>query len=275
VAGKAVPVARPPDPAAVFQQVAASAKYAGLNESFVRRIADEASARFRDQNSAVKYAKRKLHQAVGAFGAASPGDAVRACVAAIRSGVAVRDACLAAMRAHASTAERAAVLDPLYQQIETWCGRPSTVADLACGLSPLAIPWLAAGPDATYWCCDVDGALTAVLPDLSEPLGVTVLAETRDLVRPGALPAADLVLLLKTVSTLELQRTGAVRELLAALRAPHVVASLPRGSLSGRRRYTDDPLETMAKATAGAGYALVGEAVFGDEALYVLERDGP
>jgi 16S rRNA (guanine(1405)-N(7))-methyltransferase len=269
-----VPVPRLPDPAAVFQRIAASAKYAGLEESFVRRIAGEASVRSRDQNSAVKYAKRKLHQAVGAFETGSLGDAVRECAAAIESGVPVRDACLAAMRSHASTAERAAALDPLYRQIETWCGRPSTVVDLACGLSPLAIPWLATGPDATYWCCDVDRALTAALPGLSEPLGVTVLAEARDLVSPGAPPPADLVLLLKAMSTLELQRTGAARALLAALRAPRVVASLPRGSLSARRRYTDDPLETIGKATAGTGYVLAGQAAFGGEAVYLLERAG-
>jgi Ribosomal RNA methyltransferase (FmrO) len=267
-------VARPPDPAAVFRQVAASAKYAGLDEAFVRRIAAEAAARFRDQNSAVKYAKRKLHQAVGAFETGLPANAVRACVAAIRSGMPVRDACRAAMCAHASTAERAAVLDPFYRQIETWCGRPSTVADLACGLSPLAIPWLAMGPDATYWCCDVDRDLTAALPGLGEPLGVRLLTEARDLVGPGAMPPAELVLLLKTLTTLELQRSGAARELLARLDATQVVASLPRGSLSARRRYTDDPVETIRKATAGTAYVLAGQAAFDGEALYLLERAG-
>jgi 16S rRNA (guanine(1405)-N(7))-methyltransferase len=258
----------------VFEQVAASAKYTGLDESFVRRIAGEAAARFKDQNSAVRYAKRKLHQASGAFVTGSLGDAVRACVGAIASGMPVRNACLAAMRAHASTAERAAVLDQFYRQIEAWCGHPRAVADLACGLGPLAIPWLATGPDATYWCCDVDRGVIAALPDLSEPFGVTVLAEARDLVAPGALPPVALVLLLKTLTTLQQQRTGAARELLAALRAPQVVASLPRGSLSARRHYTDDPREMISKATAGTAYALADEASCGDEALYLLERTG-
>jgi 16S rRNA (guanine(1405)-N(7))-methyltransferase len=258
----------------VFQQVAASAKYTGLDTSFVRRIAGEASARFRDQDSAVKYAKRKLHQAVGAFVTGSLGDAVGASVAAIASGVPVRDACLAAMRAHASTAERGAVLDQFYRQIEAWCGHPGAVADLACGLSPLAIPWLATGPDASYWCCDVDRDLIEALPGLSEPFGVTVLAEARDLVEPGALPSVELVLLLKTLTTLQQQRTGAAKELLGALRAPRVVVSLPRGSLSARRRYTDDPVETIRMATAGTAYAVAEQASFGDEALYLLERAG-
>ncbi len=266
---------RPPDQAAIVRQVLASAKYADLDESFVGRIAAEASARFRDQRAAVTYARRKLHQAAGAFVTGSPGDAVRACTGAIRAGTPVRGACLAAMRRHASTAERAALLDPFYRQIAVWCGRPSTVADLGCGLSPLAIPWLALGPDATYWCCDVNRDLTAAMPELGPVFGVTVLAEPKDLVGPAALPPAELVLLLKTLTTVEQQRTGAARDLVAALDAPRVVVSLPRGSLSSRRRYTDDPLETIGKAIAGTAYALAGKAACGAEALYLLERSGP
>jgi 16S rRNA (guanine(1405)-N(7))-methyltransferase len=268
-------MARTPDPAAVVKQIMASTKYADLDEEFVRRIAAEASERFRTQAEAVKYAKRKLHQAFGAFVTGSLGDGVRACATAIGTGVPVRTACLTSMRRHASTAERAAVLDEFYRQIEAWCGRPSTVADLACGLGPLAIPWLATGRDATYWCCDIDRDLIAELPRLSEPFGVVVVAEPRDLVRQDSFPRADLVLLLKTLSTLEQQRTGAARDVLAALDAPRVVVSLSRGSLSLRRRYADDPLEVIAKATAGSGYQLASQADFGTEALFLLERSSP
>jgi 16S rRNA (guanine(1405)-N(7))-methyltransferase len=268
-------MARAPDPVAVFRQVMASAKYADLDEGFVRRIAGEASDRFRDQNAAVRYAKRKLHQAVGAFAAGPPGAAVRTAVSAIEAGVPARQACRAAMRTHASTAERSGVLDEFYRLIETWCGRPSAVADLACGLSPLAIPWLATGPRSTYWCCDVDRDLIAALPGLSKPLGVTVLAQVRDLVRPADLPSAELVLMLKTLTTLEQQRTGAARDLLAALDAPRVVVSLPRGSLSSGRPYTDDPVEAIGKATAGSRYQVAGQAAFGAESLFLLKRTAP
>lgn len=268
-------MARPPDPAVVVQQVMASVKYADLDEEFVRRIAVEASERVRTQGDAVKYAKRKLHQAFGAFVTGSLGDAVRACATAIRSGVPARTACLASMRRHSSTAERGAVLDQFYRQIETWCGRPSTVIDLACGLGPLAIPWLATGPDVRYWCCDIDRDLVGELPRLSEPFGVAVLAEPRDLARPAGLPPADLVLLLKTLNTLELQRTGAARDVLAALDAPRVVVSLSRGSLSARRRYADDPLEMIGTAMAGSSFRLTSRADFGSEALFLLERSRP
>ena len=58
---------RKADPAGIAEQVLASPKYRHLDEALVRRMAAEAAGRFRDHNEAVKYAKRKLHQAFGAF----------------------------------------------------------------------------------------------------------------------------------------------------------------------------------------------------------------
>ena len=267
-------MARAASAEAVFQEVRASAKYGDLDEGFLRRIAAEAAARMKSQSDAVKYAKRKLHQAFGSFVAGSPGEAVRRCVRAIESGSPVREACLTSMRAHASTAERVPVLDLFYRQIEVWCKRPSRVVDLACGLNPLALPWLAADVDLTYWGCDIDVDLIASLPALGASLRQTILAEPRDLVAPASLPSADLVLLLKTITTLERQRSGAARELLAGLDAPCVVVSVPRGSLSARRPYADDATLLIGNAVTGTGFELVDQVSFGDELACLLVRPG-
>jgi len=260
---------RRPDPVAVAEQILAASKYRHLDEAFVRRVAGEAAERFRDNADAVKYAKRKLHQAFGVFVAGSPGDAVRRCVEAIRSGTDVRDACLSAMRAHASTAERIAWLDPFYEQVAGWCGEPHSVVDLACGLNPLALPWLHVAPEARYWCCDIDRDLAAALARLDGVFPVEVQAETCDLLAAASPPPADLALLLKTLTTLQQQRNGAGGQVLAALDCPHVVLSLPRRSLSARRSYVDDPL---TPALADGTYRLADQAVFGDELVCHLVR---
>jgi 16S rRNA (guanine(1405)-N(7))-methyltransferase len=82
------------------------------------------------------------------------------------------------------------------------------------------------------------------------------------------------VLLLKTLTTLEQQRAGAARDVLAALDAPRVVASLPRGSLSAGRRYADDPAVIVEKAAAGTGFEMADWAAFGDELVVLLARSG-
>lgn len=250
------------DVQALAGEILASPKYQHLDEAFVRRVAGEAAQRFRDQNDAVRYAKRKLHQAFGAFLTGAPADAVRACVAAIESGADARVACRAAMRAHVSTAERLPFLGEFYAQVAAWCGRPASVLDLACGLNPLALPWLPLAPDARYHCCDIDRDLVAALRGIAGVFGVEVVAQTCDLLTAPAQPAADLVLLLKIVTTLEQQRDGAARDLLAALDGRHLVISLPRRSIGARRNYVDYPVEDLL---AGTQYRLADQAEFGDE----------
>jgi 16S rRNA (guanine(1405)-N(7))-methyltransferase len=268
------------DPAAdvvaeVARRVLVAPKYRALDPAVVDRFAAEAVARTRTPAEAVKHAKRKLHQAYGAFAAGSAARAVEACVDAVLAGADVRDACRAAMAAHASTAERVGHLDELAGTLAGWCGAPASVSDLACGLGPLAIPWLDLAPGAAYDCCDIDRDLVAALGRLDEILPVTLRARTCDLVaQPPPAPGADLVLLLKTPTTLEQQRPGATAVLLARLRAPHVVVSLPAGSLGGRRAYGTDAVATVERAAARTGYRVDGSARVGGEVVCHLTGRG-
>lgn len=272
-------MARAAEPGAAADELArrilASAKYRHLDEGLVRRVAAQAADRCADDGQAVKYAKRKLHQAVGAFTAGSPAAAVTGAVAAVRSGAAdLRAASLAAMRAHASAAERARWLEPLYQQVADWCGTPASVADLACGLNPLAIPWMTLAPGASYWACEVDATLVTALAGLAEVMPVSLTVTGRDLVAAPPPLRADVALLLKTVTTLEQQAPGAAGRVLAALRCAHVVLSLPRRSLSGRRGYADDADAIAAAAVADSSYEIIARAQFGSEVLYHLAQAG-
>ncbi|MCO5999567.1 16S rRNA (cytidine(1402)-2'-O)-methyltransferase [Actinoallomurus rhizosphaericola] len=256
--------------AEVARQVLAAAKYRNLDPAFVDRLAQEAAQRFRDRNQAVKYAKRKLHQAFGAFLTGTPARAVSDCVAKIAAGADPREAGREAMRAHASSAERVDWLEPFYERVAEWCGTPSSVIDLACGLNPLAMPWMALAPDADYACYDVDRTLAEALPGLGTVFPVRVSAAAADLVGAPLSAQADVALVLKTLTTVEQQRAGAAQRLIAALDCRHIVVSLPRRSLSGKRNYADDADAIVRRAIEGTGYAVVDEAAFGDEALYHL-----
>jgi 16S rRNA (guanine(1405)-N(7))-methyltransferase len=257
------------------RRVLASAKYRHLDGGFVRRVAGEAADRFSDRNQALKFAKRKLHQAFGAYLAAPPAQAVSGCVEAVLAGsVELRDACRSAMRAHASTAERVDHLEPLYQRVAAWCGPMTSVADLACGLNPLAIPWMRLAPGAAYWCCEIDHQLVAALARLGEIFPVAITSRTRDLVADPTGVKAQVALLLKSVTTLEQQRAGAANRLLQALDCEQVVLSLPRRSLSGRRGYADDPAAVLERVIAGTRYRLEDRAGFGGELLHHLVAPG-
>lgn len=259
----------------IAQRVLTSAKYRNLDPQLVARVSSDAAQRFKDRNEAVKYVKRKLHQAFGAFLQGSPAQAVAGVVAAVSSGQAeLRPAALSAMRAHASSAERLPWLEPFYGQIADWCGAPASVADLACGLNPLAIPWMQLAPGATYWACEIDTELVAALDGLGDLLGPQVSAQRRDLVAAPEVPQVELVLLLKTVTTLEQQSAGAAGRLLSTLECAHVVLSLPRRSLSAGRGYANDADAIVAAVAAGTRYRIVAQADFGDESLWHLTAAG-
>jgi len=252
-------------------RILGSAKYRNLDPELVHRVAAEAAGRFRNRAEAEKYARRKLHQAFGAFVSGSPAEAVRTAVAAVTSGTAgVREAARAAMAAHSSSAERLEWLVPFYDQVAAWCGRPGSVADLACGLNPLAIPWMTLAPDACYWACEADGALVAALAGLGEIMPVRFRAVTCDLVASPPELSADVALLLKTVPTLQQQADGAAGRVLRNLTCAHVIVSFPRRSLSGRRAYSDDAGATAERLAAESSYRVAGAAEFGDELVFHL-----
>lgn len=265
-----MPVTSQPE-AGLVGRILASAKYRALDPGLVGRVAAEASARFRDQREALKYAKRKLHQMFGAFQAGVPAKAVIEAVASVGAGRAdLRTAALAAMGAHSSSAERAPWLTPFYEQVADWCGTPASVADLACGLNPLAMPWMRLAPDATYWACEIDTALVDALASLDQIMPARLTVTTADLVTAPPACQAEVAFLLKTITTLDQQDQGACGRVLAALDCAHVIVSLPRASLSGRRRYLADPGQVVRAAAEGSRYQVAQSAVFGGEMVFHL-----
>jgi 16S rRNA (guanine(1405)-N(7))-methyltransferase len=259
----------------VATRVLASAKYRHLEPSFVSRVARDAVSRSRAGPDAVKLTKRQLHQAFGAFVVANPAQAVRqACSIAGDDPTQLRAALAEAMRSHASSAERVAYLDDYSAMIHEWCGTPQSVVDLACGLGPLAIPWLTLAPNATYWCCDIDLALIGALWELGGILPIALAPEARDLVERPPILIADLCLMLKTVTTLEQQRPGQSAAVLARLTCAHLVVSVPSRSLGGGRRYGAGPQEQVAKLAAETDYLVVDERSLGVEHYVHLVKPG-
>lgn len=248
----------------LVEKVLDSAKYRGLDPAFVARVVAEVRPTVRSDAEAVKVAKRRLHQAFGAFAAGRPAAALARARDALAADPGDRAALVAAMRTHASSAERVAHLDAFAALLASWVGRPASVVDLACGLGPLATPWLDLAEGCRYWCCDVDRGLVDGLRALGPWLPVELTAETVDLVAREVTEPADLALALKAVTTLDQQRAGRSAAVLGALRCADVVVSVPTGSLGGGRRYAD-PLDQVRRIADAAGLAVVADRALGVE----------
>lgn len=216
--------------------LAASPKYGAISPELLRAVAARALAAQRSPKLALKEAKSRLHQVAGAFLDRAPRYA--AWLAALRAAAGdqaqLREACRAIMAGHASTRERLPAIERFYAEVFAGLPPPAVVADLACGLNPLAAPWMGLPEGATYLACDLYADMCDFLGAALPLLGLRGEAAVCDLTAGPPSWRADVALILKTLPVLEHVRRGAGRELLRALDAPLLVVSYPTRSLGGR-----------------------------------------
>jgi 16S rRNA (guanine(1405)-N(7))-methyltransferase len=230
--------ADPADPtvALVAAAVQASTKYRHIAPALVTSLAARelgAGARPKD---AVKAVKNKLHQVAGAYqaeprGAAGSLDGVRRDMPPDE----LQAFCRAQMARHASTRERLPILDEFYRTVFAGLPPIGSLLDLACGLNPLALPWMDLSPAAAYWACDIYADQAALLNDWFGALGQAGGAFLCDLTGGPPPQKADVVLLLKALPCLQQLDRDLGRRLLAAIDAPVLIVSYPAHSLGGRK----------------------------------------
>ena len=222
------------DVAEAIEAIRASRKYRDVSPQVIERIVRVEMDHRSDPRKAEKAARAKLHQIGGAY---LPGrlqldralDALRDASQAEDLG-ATRQACLQMMSRHASTRERIPELETFYAAIREAVGPVDSVADLACGLNPLAAPWMGLAQGATYHAYDMYSDLTSFVNQALPLIGVRAEAVACDVLTLTP-PQVDLALILKTLPCLEQLEPGCSPALLDKVRARHLVISYPTRSL--------------------------------------------
>lgn len=263
----------------VLARVAVSRRYRHVDEVVVRRLAIEEIAKSSNVADAEKRTKRRLHQIFGAYtGQPDYPQRLLALAGAIDGDDAapVREVCRAAMAVHVSTRERLPILDRFYTELFAITGVPSTICDVACGLNPLAVPWMDLPAGARYVACDIDSQLVGFVAASLDLFGVSALAELRDVVTSPPSFDADIALLLKSVPCLDQQDPGAAGRVLAGLRARHIVVSFPSQSIGGRPKGMARTYRTRFAALLdelGWQDRRVGELDLPGELVFVIEGE--
>jgi 16S rRNA (guanine(1405)-N(7))-methyltransferase len=218
--------------------VKSSAKYAAISADLVREIGQKELDKRRSLKEAVKETRNKLHQVGSAYQEKPiPYTAWTEKLNQLPANLSdpqVRDFLQACMKQHASTAERLAILPRFYDEIFTGLAPVRSILDLACGLNPLALPWLPVGTDIEYLACDIYEDMTAFLDGFFRHFQVKGSAFPCDLTQTLPQNEVSLALLLKTVPCLDQVDKSAASRLLHALRAEHILVSFPGHSLSGK-----------------------------------------
>ena len=259
--------------AQVLANLSDSRKYRHLCPDTLRRIAAWSVERHPSAAAATKAAKRKLHQVHGAYIDQLDLRRLERLVAAlppVAERAAFEVACRETLTCHASTAERLACLGEVYGSLFRLTGVPASLADLACGLHPFALPWMGLPPGTHYFACDIDSRIVGALGRLFECAQQPGAAECRDLLVSPPECEVDVALLLKTVPCLEQQEKGATLKLLRHLRARYVVLSFPTYSLGGKSKGMRQHYGRTAEGLAEALGVEMQRLDFGTETFFVL-----
>jgi 16S rRNA (guanine(1405)-N(7))-methyltransferase len=288
---------QPDNIAELIQAVQSSSKYAAISEAMIRSIGLRELAARRNLKEAIKATKNKLHQVAGAYvdarlpydewlallGAATArqGDeepSRQADVAMDNSQFSIfnsqfKTVCREIMRHHASTRERLPILERFYATTLASLGPVHSVLDLACGLNPLALPWMPLAPDTRYYACDIYADMIDFLNGFFAHAGIHGQARVCDLVAGAPDEQVDLALVLKALPPLDQQAKFAGRDLLRTLNARHMLISFPAHSLGGRGKGMAENYEQRFRALADAEGWSIERFVFPTELAFLVAKD--
>jgi 16S rRNA (guanine(1405)-N(7))-methyltransferase len=216
--------------------VLSSGKYRYVDPGFVRSLGTQELEKRRSLKEAVKAVKNKLHQVGGAYQNDQMGyqEFIKEVETAACDSVEFKDACLVAMRRHTSTRERIPFILDFYATIFNQLPPIHSLLDVACGLNPLARPWMPIPPDCRYLAVDVYNDLAAFLNTFMHICNFPGKAWAADVIQSPPQNEVDLALILKTIPCLEQVDKHAGARLLDSLRAQFLVVSFPAHSLGGR-----------------------------------------
>ena len=260
----------------LIAQVTANPAYAGIAPTLVRRVAERELAKDRSGKETVKAVRSKLHQVAGAYqekGMDFPAwrkDLVD--LSSEPSNAAMRMFCEQVMKTHASTRERLPILAEFYSQVFTSLPPIHSVLDLACGLNPLAIPWMPLAEGASYQACDIYMELMDFLGEYIFHLGLNGSACLCDLTESIPAQPVQLAMALKTLPVLEQLEKDLPIRLLEGLNAEYILVSYPGHSLGGRSKGMVTNYATRFESlTAGKGWH-IQRFDFPGELAYLIRK---
>ncbi len=236
----------------LLEAIQASAKYRHIDSEFIRSVGAGELEKRRNLKEAIKATKNKLHQVGAAYQDNAPRYArwLEALREASQAGDQARlqTMCREIMQLHTSTRERLPFLSSFYSELLNDIAPVHSVLDVACGLNPLAIPWMPLAPGARYYACDIYQDMIDFLNACFPLLHVDGEATVCDVIQQYPAHKVEVAFILKTIPVLEQVDKNAGLRLLQSIQADHLVVSFPAASLGGRRGGRGKNMETNYEA---------------------------
>ncbi|KYK24589.1 hypothetical protein AYK26_03365 [Euryarchaeota archaeon SM23-78] len=176
---------------------------------------------------------------------------------------------------HKSTKERLPYYLVVYKKIFEIIGTPKRIIDLACGLNPFSYPYLGCKPE--YIACDLAEKDLEFIKEYFEIIGIKGQIKKIDLIKSnlfeieGVIKKDDLVLLLKTLDSLETVKRNVSERILKNIKAKDIVVSFSTKSIGGKKAIHKDRRAWFEKLVKKIGFKIKVFEIPG-ESFYVLTK---
>lgn len=223
----------------IVNNITNSRKYrnSGLNRNTIRELLIQEAPQHQSSKKLLKSVKRKLHNIVAPYLGEPDYETLSNELAQIEdlspNSPEIKAFCRSVLAEHASTEERLPYMEEFYDRLFKETGKPKTLLDLACGLHPLAFPWMGLTSNVHYHAYDIIQPRIDFINNFFQKLGLEPLAENRDILVTPPKIKADLALIFKEAHRMEKRRTGCSKGLWASLDVETLAVSLPTQNLSG------------------------------------------
>lgn len=140
------------------------------------------------------------------------------------------------MEVHTSTAERLPILGEFFKTTLAPIAPVSSILDLACGLNPLAIPWMPLSNEFKYLACDIYCDMMGFIQSFFYHFLICGKAFPADIIDAGPTQTSQVAFLLKALPCLEQLDKAIGAHLLENIQADHILISFPVRSLGGHHK---------------------------------------
>ncbi len=224
----------------LIDKVQANKKYQPIAREFIRRLCQDALEKGLSGKPAVKAVRNKLHQVGGAYinrnvDYSNAEESLRT-LPSNHQAEKVKKFCRQYLESHASTAERLPILEDFFQTTLASIAPVHSILDLACGLNPLAIPWMPLAPQPNYHACDIYLDMLGLIKSFFNHFKINGEAQICDLLGEVPNEHAQVAFILKSIPCLEQVDKSIGPRLLDALQTDHILVSFPVRSLGGRKK---------------------------------------
>ncbi|GAB4517315.1 MAG: 16S rRNA methyltransferase [Anaerolineae bacterium] len=256
----------------IVEAVRQTAKYATVTPELIAHLAEEELRKRPNLKEATKATKNRLHQVAGAYFNSRPQYDTWLRELENTPREAHQDLIRTFMSHHVSTQERLTILDNYYATIFADLPPIHSVMDVACGLNPLAIPWMPLAEGAVYYAYDLYEDMMAFLDRALPLLGVGGSATPADVSARVPSQSVDLALVIKAIPCLQHLDKYIGDKLLNGIDCRYIVVSFPAQSIGGREKGMVTHYTGMFEALLADHEWQVRRHVFATELVFVIEK---